>query len=106
MKKIPKTPDEQPPALLAKEEIEARMEAVPAWHLQRGGKVLTYRHPCSSAIHAMILAGIVVVMGELHGHEVDVRLNGRWIDLRLTTTTVGGLTARDFEFAKEASLVL
>jgi 4a-hydroxytetrahydrobiopterin dehydratase len=86
-------------ALLADQEIEDRLEALPGW--QRSGDAITRDFVFRDFVGSVAFVDSVVEPAERMGHHPDITISWNTVTVSVSTHSEGGLTAADFELAKE-----
>ena len=95
-----------PPVPLTAEEVRARLKELPGWQLRPGGKAIWRRCTSSTPMHAVLVAAIFAISGEVRRHPVDIRLHNNRLFLLLTTPKAGGVTEEDLDLAWIANLLI
>jgi len=85
--------------LLSEGEIASRMIEVPGWSLR--GKAIQRTWKFKDFKHALAFINRVGSLAEAANHHPDIWNSWNRVKLSLTTHDSGGLTARDFELAKQ-----
>ena len=84
--------------MLTEEEIAARLDLV-RW--RREGAELVREWRCADFAAAMAFANRVAALAEAVDHHPDIRVHGyNRVRLSVTSHSAGGLTERDFGFAR------
>jgi len=84
---------------LPQEDIEARLEAFPDW--SQNGDALQRTFSFEDFLSAMAFVGRIADLAEEHQHHPDIMIRYNKVTLTLTTRDAGGLTERDFAFARD-----
>ncbi len=85
--------------LLSEDEIRARLVGLPDWE-RRGGEIRrSYSFPDFRA--ALAFVNRVGQLAEAMNHHPDIDIRYSRVTLALTSHDAGGLTARDFELARQ-----
>ncbi|MFY9265824.1 MAG: 4a-hydroxytetrahydrobiopterin dehydratase [Solirubrobacterales bacterium] len=84
--------------LLSEEEIQAGLAGVPAW--SRDGAAISRTFDCGDFKGAVALLNAVTELAETLNHHPDVAIAWKDLTLTLSTHSLGGLTAGDFELAR------
>lgn len=82
-------------------EITARLESLPLWKLESGTLARTFSFSDFRA--AVAFVNRVADLAEAAGHHPDIDIRYNKVRLSLVTHDAGGITARDFELASQAS---
>ena len=86
--------------LLASEEVQRLLPALPNWHLSEHGKAIERSFTAKNWGAAMVFLNAVSEVAEAETHHPDLHLtNWREVRLVLQTHAVGGLTRPDFILA-------
>jgi len=99
-------PPEPPPVPLGAEEVKARLKQLPGWQLRPAGKAIWRRCTSSTPMHAVLVAAIFAITGEMRHHSVDIRLHNNRLYLLLTTPGAGGVTEEDLDLAWVVNLLI
>ena len=83
--------------LLAPQEIDAGLAALPDW--RREGEALVRTVRCASFRAAIELVDEVAEAAEAADHHPDIEIVWRRVTFRLTSKASGGLTQRDLALA-------
>jgi 4a-hydroxytetrahydrobiopterin dehydratase len=87
-------------ALLAADEIAARLAELSDWEVRDAQLTRTYTLP--SFAHAIVFIGAVGQLAEAANHHPDLKLLGyKHVTIELSTHSEGGLTRRDFDLAQQ-----
>ena len=87
-------------AKLSPTEIRAALKTLPNW--QRKGCVIRRTYEFADFLQAMKFLNAIARAAEKAGHHPDVDIRWNRVTLALTTHDDGGLTAKDFELARQA----
>ena len=79
-------------------DIEQRMEAFPEWSVS--GETLQRTLNFDDFVAAMAFVNRLANLAESHQHHPDIMIRYNKVTLTLSTHDAGGLTEKDFEFAK------
>lgn len=91
------TPCEGGPPALTREQVTARLPAVPEWILADDGKLIRRRYKFPDFVTAMAFLQQVGDLAEEEGHHPDLHLTGyKNTAVELTTHAIGGLSENDF----------
>ena len=82
---------------LSSSEVENRLHAVSAWHIEAGELIRTFTHKDFRA--ALAFVNHVGDLAERAGHHPDIDIRYNRVRLGLVTHDAGGITAKDFELA-------
>ncbi len=82
-------------------EIKTNLATVPGWSRFRQAIRRTFEFPDFAA--AMKFVNAVARAAEKAGHHPDIEIRWNRVTLTLTTHDAGGLTARDFELARQCN---
>jgi len=83
---------------LAKETIDERMEAFPEWSLS--GESLQRTFGFEDFTGSMSFVNQVAELAERLQHHPDIMIRFNKVTLTLSTHDVGGISDKDFEFAR------
>ena len=87
-------------SLLSSDQIEKYIAALPLeWSLV-GGAELEISKKFEDFAQALAFVNSVGAVAEKMNHHPDIMLAYGKVDLKITTHSVGGLTKKDFDFAK------
>ena len=84
---------------LPQEDIEARLEAFPDW--SQNGDALQRTFSFEDFLSAMAFVGRIADLAEEHQHHPDIMIRYNKVTLTVTTHDAGGLTEKDFTFARD-----
>ncbi len=84
---------------LTEDEIAARLAELPGW--ERDGDVIRRVYCFADFRSAMAFANAVADKAEARDHHPDLLVQWGRVTLTLSTHDAGGLTARDFDLARE-----
>ncbi|GAB4406741.1 MAG: 4a-hydroxytetrahydrobiopterin dehydratase [Anaerolineales bacterium] len=85
---------------LSPAEITQNLGSLPEWVAENGTLTRVWAAPSFS--HAVLLFNALAQLAEAAGHHPDFRLfNYNRLEVRLTTHSAGGLTAKDFDLARQ-----
>src|SRR5215213_7553841 len=91
------TPCEGDTPTLTRDEVNARLPAVPEWKLADDGKLIRRKYKFKDFVTAMAFLQKVGVLAEEEQHHPDLHLTGyKNATVELTTHALGGLSANDF----------
>ncbi len=85
--------------LLSESEIQERLAGVPRWTQE--GKAITRTWTFDDFPPALAFINRVGELAEAANHHPDIYNSWATVRLSLTTHDAGGLTARDFDLAKQ-----
>jgi 4a-hydroxytetrahydrobiopterin dehydratase len=88
---------------MEKHEISERLAALAGWTLQ--GKEIRKTFEFADFREAMRFVNAVANEAERVDHHPDVTINYNKVTLALTTHTAGGLTAKDFDLARDIDFI-
>jgi len=89
---------------LSPEEIASHLGALPDWRVEDGELTRTFRFENFPA--ALSFVNKVGQRAEKAGHHPDIDIRYNRVRLGLVTHDAGGLTAKDFELAAVADLLI
>lgn len=93
--------------VLSRAEAEALLALVPGWEMAEDGKSLRWRRRFRSFAEAVAFLNRVAALAESEGHHPDIRLHSyRWLELELSTHSLGGLSENDFILAAKTNQLL
>ncbi len=84
---------------LSQEDIEAKLVEFPDWALN--GDALQRTLNFDDFLASMAFVNRIADLAEKHGHHPDIMIRYNKVTLTLTTHDAGGLTEKDFDFARE-----
>ncbi len=84
--------------LLSDAEIQANLGKLNGWNLQ--GKEISKKFQFADFVHAMGFVNSVALIAERANHHPDIDIRWNTVTLTLSTHSAGGLTEKDFSFAK------
>lgn len=84
--------------LLSEEQIRDRLARLRGW--ERSGGQIRKVYPFASFAEGMAFANRVAAVAETLDHHPDMLIQYRQVTLTLTSHDAGGLTERDFRFAR------
>jgi 4a-hydroxytetrahydrobiopterin dehydratase len=84
---------------LAQEEIEARIAEFPEWSV--AGDALQRTFAFDDFLSAMSFVNRIAELAEEHQHHPDIMIRYNKVTLTLSTHDAGGLSVRDFDFARD-----
>lgn len=90
-------------AKLSEPEVVARMPEAKGW--ERLGDMLVRSWSFSSFRRALEFVNQVGALAEKLDHHPDIILSFRTVRLELSTHAAGGLTERDFQFARDVEAI-
>ena len=88
-------------SLLTESQISDELATVPAW--TRDGNSITTVTERSDFRDALLYVGAVAYLAETANHHPDVTIAWNKVTLTLSTHSAGGLTASDFNLARQIS---
>jgi 4a-hydroxytetrahydrobiopterin dehydratase len=80
------------------QEIETELKQLPKWRLE--GKEIVKTFEFSGFLPAMGFVNQAALVAEKQDHHPDLLIQYNKVTLRLSTHDAGGLSERDFRFAK------
>jgi 4a-hydroxytetrahydrobiopterin dehydratase len=86
---------------LSQKEIETRLGAIADWKVESGELTRTFQFKDFRA--AMAFVNKLADAAEAAGHHPDIDIRYNKVRLVLVTHDAGGITARDFDLAAQAS---
>lgn len=86
---------------LSSSEADSRLANLPGWRIESGELVRTFQFADFRA--AMAFVNKVAELAEQAGHHPDIDIRYNRVRLALVTHDAGGLTAKDFDLAGQAS---
>lgn len=86
-------------ACLAAQEVEARLAPLPRWKLGAGAITATWEF--HDFVAAMQFVNQVAALAERAQHHPDIDIRWNKVRLSLSTHDAGGITAKDFELARQ-----
>jgi 4a-hydroxytetrahydrobiopterin dehydratase len=87
------------PARLTPADVQKRLGHIPGWQLQ--GDAIQRAYKFSDFVAAMAFVNFVAGLAERRDHHPDILIQYNRVTLTLSTHSAGGLTALDFELAKD-----
>jgi len=88
-------------SLLTDSQISDELTTVPTW--TREGDSIATVTARSDFRDALLYVGAVAYLAETAGHHPDVTIQWNKVTLTLSTHSAGGLTANDFNLARQIS---
>jgi 4a-hydroxytetrahydrobiopterin dehydratase len=85
---------------LTAEQANALLASVPAWQIEAGELVRTFKF--EDFLAAMRFVNRVAELAEQAGHHPDIDIRYSRVRLALVTHDAGGLTGKDFNLAAQA----
>jgi 4a-hydroxytetrahydrobiopterin dehydratase len=86
---------------LTEDEITAGLDTVPGWERREDTIVATVVR--ADFRDSLLYVGAVAYLAEAANHHPDVAISWNRVTLILSTHSAGGLTAADFELARQIS---
>jgi 4a-hydroxytetrahydrobiopterin dehydratase len=86
---------------LTEDEITAGLDTVPGWERRQDTIVATVVR--ADFRDSLLYIGAVAYLAEAANHHPDVAISWNRVTLILSTHSAGGLTAADFELARQIS---
>ncbi len=84
--------------LLKEDEIQVRLKELKGW--TRNGLEIAKKFTMQDFVHAMGFVNSVALLAEKANHHPDIDIRWNTVSLVLSTHSAGGLTAKDFELAR------
>ncbi len=84
--------------LLSEDQVRQRLAQLRGW--ERSGGEIRKVYPFASFAEGMAFANRVAAVAEALDHHPDMLIQYRQVTLTLTSHDAGGLTERDFRFAR------
>lgn len=84
---------------LSKPEIHEKLKEMPHW--SHVGKSIVKKFTFKSFMPAIAFVNKIAEAAEQAGHHPDITINYSVVGISLSTHSEGGITARDFELAKQ-----
>ena len=88
---------------LSQTEIEQKIQALPQWEQQ--DQTLTRTFKFKNFVESVDFVKRLVEPAEAAGHHPDIAISYNRVTISLTTHDAGGLTQKDFDLAKQISLL-
>ena len=85
---------------LSNEQIKHQLATLKDWQVDQGQLVKTFRF--SDFVQALRFVNQVGELAERAGHHPDIDIRYNRVKLSLSTHDAGGITAKDFELARQA----
>jgi len=85
--------------ILSSEEAVTALEGLPSWRLTPDQRHLERVVECGSFALAIAFVGRVALLAEASGHHPDIDVRHGTVRIALTTSSAGGVTARDTDLA-------
>jgi len=86
--------------LVSLAKINEYLEKIPAWSLENNGKSIVRSFEFKNFQEAVEFINKIAEIAEEVGHHPDIRLyDYNKVNVLLTTTSLGGLTEKDFDMA-------
>jgi len=86
-------------ALLSDEEIETKLSLLAGW--SRRGDEIVREFEFADFVGSVRFVDGLVAPAERLGHHPDLRISWNTVEVSISTHSEGGLTAADFELARE-----
>jgi 4a-hydroxytetrahydrobiopterin dehydratase len=87
-------------------EVERYLTQTPGWEVVEG-KLLRLRHRCRGFSAAIEFVNGVAEIAKAENHHPDLRVySHRWVEVELTTHSIGGLSPNDFILAAKINRLL
>lgn len=86
-------------ALLNDEEIERELSGLDGW--SRNGDEIVREFELDDFVGSVRFVDALVAPAERMGHHPDLRISWNKVEVSISTHSEGGLTAADFELARE-----
>ena len=93
-----------PMAALTPDEVKARLASTPGWSLEQGELVRQFQF--ADFLGSIAFVNSVAQVAEAAGHHPDIDIRYNKVRLALTTHDAGGITAKDFDLAAKAGLLV
>lgn len=87
---------------LTAQDVEARLVSLPRWKLAAGAITATWEF--HDFVAAMQFVNQVAALAERAQHHPDIDIRWNKVTLSLSTHDAGGITAKDFELARQIDL--
>jgi len=88
-------------------EVSALLPLVPGWELTDEGKAILMKKRSEGFSDAAGIVARVATLADEEDHHPDVRIYGyRWLELLLSTHSIGGLSENDFIMAAKINRLL
>ena len=84
-------------ALLSDAEIERKLASLDGW--ERRGEAIAKEFECGDFVGSVRFVDSLVEPAEAMGHHPDLEISWDKVKVSLSTHSLGGLTANDFELA-------
>ncbi len=89
---------------MARAAAERLLPLLPGWELAPEGGALRWKRRFRSFGEAMAFVSRVAALAESEGHHPDIRLYSYcWVELELSTHSIGGLSENDFIMAAKTN---
>ena len=86
-------------ARLEENEIESRLAELPGW--SRSGEAITREFDCGDFAGSVELVNRLTPVAEEMNHHPDLAISWSKVIVTISTHSAGGLTAADFELARQ-----
>ena len=86
-------------SLLSQTEIKTALALAPGW--TRRGKTITRLYILPDFVQALAFVNYVGYLAEKADHHPDIDIRYKRVSLTLSTHSEGGLTAKDFNLARQ-----
>jgi 4a-hydroxytetrahydrobiopterin dehydratase len=90
-------------AALSKKEIHEKLKEFPGWSHE--GKCIRRKYTLPSFVLAIALVNKIAAAAEKAGHHPDLTVNYNVVGIALSTHSEGGVTAKDFDLARQIDLL-
>ena len=94
------------PSLLSDDQLNVALSEVPHWRYDASNKQIVRTAKRETFLNGIDLVRAVAEISEDHGHHPDIDIRWTSVTFALSTHSVGGLTAKDFELAKDIDALL
>lgn len=88
------------PVKLSDAEIETRLDSLPEW--SRRGEEIQRTYGFKDFVQSMAFVNAVAARAEAVQHHPDILIRWNRVTLSLSTHDCGGISAKDFDFARDA----
>jgi 4a-hydroxytetrahydrobiopterin dehydratase len=89
---------------LSSSEVTARLASLPGWSLERNELVHEFQFP--DFLGSIAFVNSMAGLAEAAGHHPDIDIRYNKVRLALSTHDAGGITAKDFDLAAQASALV
>jgi 4a-hydroxytetrahydrobiopterin dehydratase len=86
-------------------EARAKLKEIPGWEIVDGGKWLQRKMKFKNFVTALAYVNKIGEIAEAEGHHPDLGLGWGYVNIRLQTHAIGGLSENDFILAAKFNAI-